>query len=179
VGAAVSADMWFTLKETADRVLGLSLQSHELGFGHMSARALIVFCFGVFLARAGDRRMLGHNAGFDIMLLVVLGSVLSRGINGQAAFFPSLGASAVLVLLHDLLGRLALRWHAFSKAVKGRPCVLVRNGRVDDAELRRHKITHDDLDENLRLNGNLNGTGDVAEARLERNGTISVVKVKS
>jgi uncharacterized membrane protein YcaP (DUF421 family) len=171
--------MWESLKETADRVLGLSLQAHDLGFGHMVARALIVFCFGVLLARLGDRRMLGHNAGFDIMLLVVLGSVLSRGINGQAAFFPSLGASAVLVLLHDILGRLALHWHGFSVLVKGRPRVLVRDGRLMDDELRRNKITHDDLDENLRLNGSVNGAGDVAEARLERNGNISVVKAKS
>jgi uncharacterized membrane protein YcaP (DUF421 family) len=177
--AAVSGRMWQTVRDMADRVLGLSVESHDLHFSHMAARALIVFCFGVFLARVGDRRMLGHNAGFDIMLLVVLGSVLSRGINGQAAFFPSLGASAVLVLLHDILGRLALHWHWFSKAVKGRPCVLVRDGRVNEAELRRNKITRDDLDENLRLNGNADGIAGVAEARLERNGTVSVVKAKS
>jgi uncharacterized membrane protein YcaP (DUF421 family) len=170
--------MWIELKEVFDRALGLSLAPHDLGFGHMAARAAIVFCVAVLLARVGDRRMLGHNAGFDIMLLVVLGSVLSRGINGQAAFFPTLGASALLVLLHDVLSRLALRWHWFSKAVKGVPLVLVRDGRVDEAERRRNKITHDDLDENLRLNGNVMSAAEVAEARLERNGTISVVKKK-
>ncbi len=168
--------MWETLRATADRILGLSLQSHDLHFSHMAARALIVFVFAVILARAGDRRMLGHNAGFDIMLLVVLGSVLSRGINGQAAFFPSLGASALLVVLHDLLGRFALRWHWFSKLTKGDPRVLVRDGKKIPAELRRNKITGDDLEENLRLNGNVAGVAETAEARLERNGSISVVR---
>jgi uncharacterized membrane protein YcaP (DUF421 family) len=170
--------MWPEIKEALDRALGLSLQSHELGFGHMAARCFVVFCLGVILSRVGDRRMLAHNAGFDIVLLVILGSVLSRGINGQAAFFPTLGASAVLVLLHDLLGRLALRFHVVSQWVKGKPDVLVRNGVVDQAAMRRNKITEDDLDENLRLNGNVVGTDDVAEARLERNGSVSVVKVK-
>jgi uncharacterized membrane protein YcaP (DUF421 family) len=171
--------MWTEIREALDRVLGLSLQAHELGIGHMAARALVVFCLGVVLSRLGDRRMLAHNAGFDIMLLVILGSVLSRGINGQAAFFPSLGASVVLVLLHDLLGRLALRFHVVSQWVKGKPEILVRNGDVDQAALRRNKITADDLDENLRLNGNVVGVDDVAEARLERNGSVSVVKVKA
>jgi uncharacterized membrane protein YcaP (DUF421 family) len=170
--------MWLEIREALDRWLGLSVQAHDLGLGHMVVRSLVVFCFAVILARLGDRRMLGHNAGFDIMLLVILGSVLSRGINGQAPFFPSLGASAFLVLLHDLLGRMARQSHPFSKLVKGTPRILVRNGRVNDAELRRSKITPDDLDENLRLNGGVAGTGDVAEARLERNGSISVVKAK-
>lgn len=175
---AVQGRMWDTLRAAIDGALGLGIPPSDLGFGHMAARSVVVFCFAVVLARFGDRRMLGHNAGFDIVLLVILGSVLSRGVNGQAAFFPSLGASALLVLLHDLLGRLALHWHGFSKATKGEPRVLVRDGRADEAEMRRHKITRDDLEENLRLNGNVRDATEVAEARLERNGTISVVREK-
>ena len=165
------------MTEFADRLLGLGLLPGELHFSHMALRAVIVFCFGVVVARVADRRMLGHNAGFDIMLLVVLGSVLSRGINGQASFFPTLGASAVLVGLHHVIATLALHSHGFSQMLKGRPRVLVRDGRVDHAELRRNKITSDDLDENLRINGSVRDLADVAEARLERNGSVSVVKV--
>lgn len=159
-----------------DTLLGLSLEAKDLGFGHMAARALVVFACGVILARVADRRMIGHNAGFDIVLMVVLGSVLSRGINGQAAFFPTLGASAVLVLLHHLVAMLALRWGWFSKLLKGAPRTLVRDGRIDRAELKRNKITDEDLDENLRLNGGVRDASEVAEARLERNGSVSVVK---
>jgi uncharacterized membrane protein YcaP (DUF421 family) len=168
--------MWFAVRETLDHWLGLSLPAQDLGFGQMAARSVVVFCGAVLLARVGDRRMLGHNAGFDIVLLVVLGSVLSRAINGQAAFFPTLGASALLVLLHDLLGRAALRSHWFSTLVKGRHRTLVRNGEIDHAALRANKLTTEDLVESLRLNGNLADVRDVAEARLERNGSVSVVK---
>jgi uncharacterized membrane protein YcaP (DUF421 family) len=159
-------------------LLGLDLQAHDLGFNHVAWRGFIVFCFGVLLARLADRRMLGHNAGFDIMLLVVLGSVLSRAINGAASFFPTLGVSALLVGLHHVVATIALRSHRFSQLVKGNPIVLVRDGVPDRNAMQRAKITADDLDENLRLNGSVEGTGDVGEARLERNGTISVVKAK-
>lgn len=167
------------LREFADALLGLSLAADDLGFSHMGWRAVVVFCFGVILARVADRRMLGHNAGFDIMLLVVLGSVLSRAINGQAAFFPTLVASAVLVALHHAVATLAFHSHWFSELVKGRARVLVREGKVDRTALERAKITADDLDENLRLNGSVDRTEDVAEARLERNGSVSVVKTKA
>jgi uncharacterized membrane protein YcaP (DUF421 family) len=141
----------------------------------MSARTLVVFIFGVVLVRVADRRFLGRYAGFDVLLGVVLGSVLSRGINGQAAFFPTLVASAVLVLLHRLLGSLACHSDAFSRLVKGQARVLVKDGRRDRAEMRRCRLSEDDLEEDLRLNGNVPNVEDVLEARLERNGHMSVV----
>ena len=159
-----------------DRLLGLHLNAEDLRLHHMVWRSFVVFICAVLVARIGDRRFLGHNSGFDIMVLVMLGSVLSRAINGQAAFFPTLGASVFLVFLHDLAATAALRSHAFSKLLKGKPVTLVRDGRVDERAMAQAKITHDDLDEQLRLRGNVQDTGDVAEARLERNGNISVVR---
>ena len=72
-----------TLWHFLDGLLGLRTEAIELEFRHIAWRAFIVFVCGVLLARVADRRMLGHNAGFDIVLLVVLGSVLSRAINGE------------------------------------------------------------------------------------------------
>ena len=166
------------LREVCDRLLGLSLQAQELHFSHMAWRTGIVFIFGVALARLGDRRFLGHSAGFDIMMAIILGSVLSRGINGQAPFFPTLGASALLVLLHHVLAKLAFHSHRVSLLIKGSPRSLVRDGKPVEGELRRSNITRADLDEHLRLHGGVIGPDDVAEARLERNGSVSVVKAK-
>lgn len=176
-GLSVSG-MMTTVSDFVSRLLGLDVPGSELTFSHMAWRSLVVFCFAVALARWSDRRSLGRNAGFDVMLGVILGSVLSRGVNGQSPFFPTLGASAVLVLLHRLVGTACYRWHRVSVLVKGRARVLIRNGRMDEAEMRSCKITTDDLDENLRINGNEPLGGAVQEARLERNGSISVVKKK-
>lgn len=165
-----------TINSWLDRILGLSVDSHDLTFGNMSARAIVVFALAVILVRLADRRFLGRNAGFDAMLGVILGSVLSRGVNGQASFFPTLGVSAVLVFLHHLLASASFHSHWFSRLVKGNCRVLVRDGQVDAEELEKFKITQDDLLENLRLNGNVGGAETVKEARLERNGEVSVVK---
>ena len=159
-----------------DRWLGLGLKPDELTFAHMATRTVFVFFFAIVLMRVGEKRMLGKNAGFDIMLGVILGSVLSRGINGQAAFYPTLGVSLVLVLLHRLIAWAGVYSHLVSLFAKGSDRVLVRDGRVDERELKRATMTRDDLLENLRLNGNVNDLAEVQEARLERNGTVSVVK---
>jgi len=168
--------MFETVQGFAGELLGLNLSATKLEFRHMAWRTLVVFVVAVFVVRAGARRFLSRAAGFDIIVAIVLGSVLSRGINGEAAFFPSLGASLLLVALHHVLATLAFRWHWFSVLAKGQAITLVREGAVDRRAMAQAKITDDDLDESLRLNGNLEGTSDVAEARLERNGTVSVVK---
>jgi uncharacterized membrane protein YcaP (DUF421 family) len=159
-----------------DRLLGLHASVDALTWGQFAARTVVVFLLGILLVRVADRRFLGRNAGFDVLLAIVLGSVLSRGINGQAPFLPTLGASVLLVFLHRLVGALACRWSAFSKLIKGDAIVLVKDGVRRPDAMRRADISEDDLEENLRVNANVAKAEDVAEARLERNGLISAVK---
>jgi uncharacterized membrane protein YcaP (DUF421 family) len=170
--------MWDSFYAFLDRVLGLDIPGPELTFGYLAVRTVVVFAFGVLLVRFGDRRFLGRNAGFDILIAFVLGSLLSRGINGNAKFFPTLGASALVVLLHHLLAIAASRSHRISEWVKGCPRVLVRNGTFHAAEARRSNMTRDDVEENLRMNGNVRHLSEVAEARLERDGQVSVIHLK-
>ena len=66
-----------------DSLLGLHTPPSDLTFLQMGLRGVVVFLFGIVLFRLADRRFIGSNAGFDVLLGVVLGSVLSRAINGQ------------------------------------------------------------------------------------------------
>src|ERR1700709_2677256 len=114
------------LLDLTNRLLGLHAPPGNLTFLQMGLRSLVVFVFGIIIVRLGDRRLLGRNADFDMLLLVILGSVLSRAINGQASFFPTLGVSALLIFFHHLLGVLACHSDGFSKLVKGQPRVVVK-----------------------------------------------------
>ena len=53
--------------------------------------------------------------------------------------------------------------------------MIVWNGEVRRAEMRKHNLSDRDLLEMLHLNGNVADPGDVAAAYLERNGEISVI----
>ncbi len=163
-------------QQIAIDLLGLHTPADQLQFRQMALRCVIVLLTAVFAGRLADRRSIGANAAFDVMMGVVLGSVLSRGINGQAPFFPSLGVSVVFVLLHRLLARFACRSHMISCLVKGRAALLVKDGIADEEEMRKNAITRDDLIENLRMNGNIGEIRDVKEAWFERDGKISVIR---
>jgi uncharacterized membrane protein YcaP (DUF421 family) len=84
-------------------LLGLDKNGSSLNLLQMSLRSIIIYVAALIMLQLGNRRILGRNTVFDIILGIILGSVLSRAINGSAAFFPTIGVSFVLVLLHWFL----------------------------------------------------------------------------
>ena len=83
------------------------VEPKNLTFVQISLRGIIVFLATLAMVRLGHKRSLSHKTPFDAVLLVILASVLSRTINGSAAFFATLGGGVVLVLLHRLFAHLA------------------------------------------------------------------------
>src|ERR1700709_2641085 len=95
--------------------LGLQRGPTVLSLLQMSLRGAVVLLWGIFIVRIGDGRLLGRNAGFGMLLVVILGWVLSRGVKGQPAFFATMGVGAVLVLNHHALAFVASRSDLISR----------------------------------------------------------------
>jgi uncharacterized membrane protein YcaP (DUF421 family) len=146
-------------------------------FWQMALRAVIVYVVTLIMVRLGKKRFMGKATAFDMILGIMLGSIVSRAITGNAPLVPSLAATAALIVLHSALTAVACRWHGFGEMIKGRPRVLVRDGRKDEEAMRTTHLTNLDLEEDLRRHG-MTGIEGIAEARLERNGDISIVKSK-
>lgn len=159
-----------------ETLLGLSVEPKNLTFVQISLRGIIVFIAALAMVRLGHKRSLSHKTPFDAVLLVILASVLSRAINGSAAFLATLGGGVVLVLLHRLFAHLAYYSHGFGILVKGKPDIIVRDGECDFRMMRRNHISTHDLEEDLRLEAHLDDLSKVRLARVERSGNISFVK---
>jgi uncharacterized membrane protein YcaP (DUF421 family) len=141
----------------------------------MGIRTLVIYLMSIALVRVGrDKRMLGRHAPFDIILAVIFGSVMSRAINGSAPFFQTIGAGAVFILAHWALALLSYRSRTIEVLLKGKPKVLIREGVVDSRAMRAAALSEADLQEALFMKGKAMRPEDVALARLECNGEISV-----
>lgn len=158
-------------------LIGSGLESKEIGVAQMMLRAAIVYLATVLMVRMGKKRFMGKTSAFDVILGITLGSVVSRAVTGNAPMLPALAASATLVALHWAVSAVACRWHGFGHLFKGGTRMLVRDGTVDAAQMRAAHLTAHDLEEDLRRKG-LTDPAQVAEARLERNGDISVIRAK-
>jgi len=89
-----------------DHIMGLSLKSEQLGFGHMAARAVVMYLALVIIVRAAKKRFLSRATAFDFVLAVLLGAVAARAMTGGAPFFPSLLALVILAAIHWLVSAL-------------------------------------------------------------------------
>ena len=156
-------------------LLGLGAKPEDLTFVQISLRGVIVFVATLIMVRLGHKRSLSRKTAFDAVLLVILASVLSRAINGSAAFFATLGGGLMLVLLHRLLAFIAYHSHWFGSLIKGQPDVIVEDGNLILSAMRRNHISRHDLEEDLRLGAHLENTSNVRMARVERSGDISFI----
>ena len=157
-------------------LLGLGAEPKDLTFVQISLRGVIVFLATLIMIRIGHKRSLARKTAFDAVLIVILASVLSRAINGSAAFFATLGGSVVIVLVHRLLAFIAYHSHWFGCLIKGSPEVIVGDGDLILPAMRRNHISKHDLDEDLRLDAQIDDISRVRVARVERSGDISFIK---
>jgi uncharacterized membrane protein YcaP (DUF421 family) len=159
-----------------EMLLGLGVEPKDLTFIQISLRGIIVFLVTLAAVRLGHKRSLARRTPFDAVLLVILAAVLSRAINGSAAFFATLGGGIVLVLVHRLFAFLAFYSHGFGMLVKGSADVIVRDGRRDLVMMWRNHVSTHDLDEDMRLSAHTDDLSDIRLARVERSGDISFIK---
>lgn len=166
------------MKDLWDLLFGPDADSHTITALQMTTRAVLVFFAVLALLRVSGKRTFGANTAFDMVVKIMLGAVLSRAVVAASPFWGTLLAGFVLVGLHRVLAWVAFRSHFVGKLVKGEGMMLAEKGQLNEQNLRRSNLTHEDLREGLREGGNI-GTAEEAEAvRLERDGSISVVKKK-
>ena len=70
--------------EILDALLGGDSPEHPLSLGHVVGRSILMYLVGLAIVRAGKSRLLARATALDVILAFVLGSLISRGINGSA-----------------------------------------------------------------------------------------------
>jgi uncharacterized membrane protein YcaP (DUF421 family) len=161
--------------ENFDEILGLSLKSEQLGFGHMAARAALMYIALIALVRFAKKRFLGGATAFDYILVIMIGAVAGRAMTGGAPYFASLFGLLVLVSMHWVFSATSQRSQAFSHFIKGYATTIIRNGKIDRDAMAQTHMSGDDLEEDLRDKG-VKDAAQVQEARLERSGKLSVIE---
>lgn len=158
------------------KVFGVDGHPTDLTMLQVSLRCLVIFVIGLALVRIGDRRSLSEKTAFDAIFIVLLGSILSRAINGSGPLPSTIFAAIVLMIIHRVCAYIAYYSHSFGKLIKGEDLTLIRNGQVDWKAMREKLVSKHDLEEDLRLDAKTENVSEIQVARLERSGDISFIK---
>jgi Predicted membrane protein len=115
-------------------------------------------------------------SAFDVVIIALAGGTLRTAIIGDDPTMtgPFLGVGGILAT-HKLIAWVSTRFPFFNRWVEGFPAVIIKDGKRDEAVLRRQNIPDAALDRVLRGHG-MEDEGEVLVGRLEPNGKITLVR---
>jgi uncharacterized membrane protein YcaP (DUF421 family) len=136
-------------------------------------RTVFVFFLILVVTRAVGRRELSSMEPFDLILLVVIGDLVQQGVTQND---QSITGTTTVILTIALLvvgtAYLSFRFRRLRPILEGEPVLLVAEGRLLDANLKRQRITREELEAEARQQS-IGSIADVRYAVLETNGRIS------
>jgi uncharacterized membrane protein YcaP (DUF421 family) len=139
-------------------------------------RALVVYVVISVLMRVLGRRELSSMEPFDLIILIVIADLVQQGVTQQdysvTGAVLAIGTIGLLVVLTSLI---SFRIPRARPILNGRPIVLVESGQTIDDNLRRERITLDELAAQARLQG-IESIARVQWAVLETSGRISFIE---
>ena len=138
-------------------------------------RSVAMYLILIVGIRLMGKRQVGELEPSELVLALIIADLAA--VPMQDFGIPLLyGVIPIFALLcvTMILSVLTTRSIKFRALLCGRPSIIIQEGRMDQGEMRRNRITIDELNEELRMNGIL----DVATVKygiLETNGHISTV----
>jgi uncharacterized membrane protein YcaP (DUF421 family) len=138
-------------------------------------RAAVVFAFVFLVTRIVGRRQLSQLEPFDLILLVVIGDLVQQGVTqSDESVTGALIVISTIALLSFAVSWVSFRWRKIRLVTEGEPIVLVQNGRVIERNMRRERITREDIEEEARAQ-QITSLADLRWAILEDDGRISCI----
>ena len=142
-------------------------------------RAIVVFFVLLVVTRAVGRRELNTMEPFDVILLVVIGDLVQQGVTqSDYSLTGAVMVVATIALLTVSMSYLSFRFRRLRPVLEGEPLVLLEDGRPIERNLRRQRMTVEELGAEARL-AQITSLDDVRYAVLETNGKVSFVTASS
>jgi uncharacterized membrane protein YcaP (DUF421 family) len=139
----------------------------------IALRGVVLFVFVSVVMRIVGRRELSSLGAMDLVLLIVLGDAIQQGLTqDDYSVTGAMIAVSTIAIMQVGLSYVSFRFRRLRPALEGEPIIIVQDGRVIERNLRRDRITVDEVLEEARQQ-QIASLDDVAWGVLEANGKIS------
>jgi uncharacterized membrane protein YcaP (DUF421 family) len=139
-------------------------------------RGIFVFFALYLLMRVIGRRELSKLEPFDLILLIILGDAVQQGLTqDDYSLTGGMLAIGTIAVLQVTMSFVNFRFPRLRPILSGEPIVVVQDGKPIVPNLKRERLTFDDLAESARLQG-IGSLDEVAWGVLETSGAISFIK---
>lgn len=139
-------------------------------------RAIIIYITVILAVRIMGKRQIGELKPHELVVTVLVSQVASIPLEDNSMplanmFIPIL----IFVSFEILASAISMKSLSFRNILQGRPMFVIKNGRLDEKQLKRLRFTIDDLVDAIRQK-DVFDISTVQDAVIETNGTVSVLK---
>jgi uncharacterized membrane protein YcaP (DUF421 family) len=139
-------------------------------------RATVIFIFVLVLMRVLGRRELSSLEPFDLIILVVIGDLVQQGVTqNDWSVTGSILAVGTIGVLTVGVSWVSWRFPRVRPLLDGRPVVLLEDGKPIAGNLKRERITVEELASQARTQ-QIDSLGKIRWAVLETNGRVSFIQ---
>ena len=138
-------------------------------------RAVVGFAFVLFLTRVVGRRELSSLEPFDLILLVMIGDLVQQGITQNDFSVTGMFlVGSTVALMTVAVSYATFRFPRARPLLEGEPVIVLQDGKPIDRNLRRNRITLEELAVAARQQ-QVGSLEDVQWAVLETSGQINFI----
>jgi len=141
----------------------------------IALRAAFLYAFVVFLMRVMGRRELSSLSPLDLVLLIVLGDAIQQGMTqDDYSVTGAVIAVSTIAVVQVGISYLSFRSRRARRVLEGEPVVIIEDGKLIERNLRRERLTEDEIAEKMRTQ-QIASVEDVEWGILESSGNMSFI----
>lgn len=139
-------------------------------------RTILLYVVIIFAVRIMGKRQISELQTSELVVTLLISNIASIPMQDTDQSMLS-GLIPILVLLvcEIVISFLMLKRANFRKFICGKPIIVINDGKIDQEQMKKLRMSTEDLYEQLRQN-NVFNIEDVAYAVMETNGSLSVLK---
>lgn len=142
------------------------------------ARTIILYISVIVAMRIMGKRTIGEMHPTELVVSIMISDLATVPMQSKSTpLLDGIVPIFTLVVLELVFAFLVLKSRAVRRVLVGRSCSVTKGGKLLEKEMASLKITVDDIEEQIRING-YTSLKDVEEIVIETNGQVSVIGKK-
>lgn len=139
-------------------------------------RSVIIYIFVIIAVRVMGKRQLGELSNHEFVITILISAVATVPLEENSIpLTNSLLPILIFISLEIIESAISMKSQRFSQLLEGKPIIIIKNGRLQQKEMKRLRFSTSDIIDTLRNQG-IFDISEVKTAIVEANGKLSVMK---
>lgn len=139
-------------------------------------RTILLYIVIILAIRIMGKRQIGELQTSELVVTLLISDIAAIPMqNTEQSLLSGIMPILILIVCEIIISFLMLKRAGFRRIICGKPIVIISDGKINQSEMHRLRMSTEDLSEELRQQGIFN-IEDVGFAIVETNGKLSVLK---